>query len=114
MNPALEAALQRGLRAFAGQWQAALRAIGQRGGHQSRGGSRFAPRKQGSGPMLGSIPSRTQVTARGSTMLVAKNNHPAASYHQTGTRNMPARPPIELTRQDIKNLELKLNQAVRI
>lgn len=86
-----------------------LRRVGIEGGHQNRGGTRWPLKEDRTPADLGSIPRQTRgrVFVRTANVLdvMFSNNHPAARYHQEGTKDLPKRPVVEITIQDIRRLQ---------
>lgn len=101
----------RATREWAEKMVVRLRSAFDAGGHQSHGGKAWEPRKQEypwpilnkSGELKNKLQKRVVQTKSGmkvhffSTATYFK-------YHQNGTVNMPARPPVEITRADLELL----------
>jgi hypothetical protein len=114
VEQAVNRALQRWFREFLAHTRNAVRA----GGHQLHGGNRWRPLEQDTVAQKGRMMPLTQSIARASRMSVTgirgnlTNDHPAAVFHQTGTRHMPARPIVEVTLDDEARLTRYITEAI--
>ena len=115
-------ALRKGLRAEMRRWaeleRAKMRAAHGAGGHPHHGGRRWKRRKQAyRHPLLlrtGRLQRGTNFTLRGSNQYGSRvtffNRVPYARNHQFGTRHMPARPPLEISRRDVGTLKTRITK----
>ena len=86
------------------------------GGHQLHGGDRWVPLSFESGIRLplrvtGALERSIFVSVSGVSVLIGSTS-PIAIFHQNGTRSIPRRPVVELTRQDIESLKLDLKRTL--
>lgn len=102
------------------QWGAAqvgvLRRAFDQGGHAFHGGPQWRPRESASGPFLGgsggSIAQAMFVQFAGTKLLLG-NRSPLAGYHHYGTKELPARPIVVLTQDDLMRLKQVMQQKAR-
>lgn len=108
-------AVTRALTQFAAIWTGLMLRAFSANGHAFHGGQQWVPRKEPEGPVLGGAAGRiaqgTNTTVTG-TRLSLKNTSDLAGYHQHGTKDIPARPVVVLTRPDIEQIKKMLKRDV--
>lgn len=120
MHRRLKPAAVRTLRNWAVKQVRTLKKAYLEGGHQKRGGRRWAPVKRKlPPPILIRTGRMRRSTSHDSIGLRTTffNTAPYAAYHQHGTRNMPARPVLVVAPQDEdqlrRMLKFDLERALR-
>lgn len=86
------------------------------GGHQNHGGERWTPLDPESGPGLpltatGSLRASLFFRVSGVSLLLGSNSK-VAIYHQNGTKTIPKRPIVVITRQDLNELKTDLKRTL--
>jgi len=91
------------------------------GGHHLHGGERWTPLKIStieakggiSTPLVSTGALRSSIFYRASGTVVALgSSSPIAVYHQNGTRGIPKRPIVVITRQDVERLKQDLKRTL--
>lgn len=108
--------VETGLRRWGASQVALLKRAFDAGGHSFHGGPSWAPREEATGPMLGgsggSLAQALFVSFAGTKLLLG-NRSPIASYHHYGTKELPARPIVVVTKADVQRLKTDLQTLAR-
>lgn len=117
LRAALRPSIELAIRKWSVQQVTRLKDAFDIGGHQSHGGSAWAPKKEGGRLLVGSGRLRNSIryeaNATSTTLIAAV---PYASYIQEGSDDNPARPVIVVTKDDerdfAKTIKVQLNRDI--
>ncbi|MCZ7608500.1 MAG: hypothetical protein M5U25_21145 [Planctomycetota bacterium] len=104
------------LQRWAGKQLARLRGAFLTGGHHTHGGERWVTLDPATGTrtplvLTGSLMEATFARVSGLVVHIG-NSSPIAIYHQNGTRSIPKRPIVVVTRSDLNELKQDLKKTL--
>lgn len=85
------------------------------GGHRLHGGKQWAPLKRSTGrtPLVNTWAMRNAMFFKASGVSVIVGNRSSyVIYHQNGTRSIPKRPVVVITKKDLSELKSDLKKSI--